>query len=86
MLPNCPINMTCNSVDILKFTMDAFPCSMLYDVDAGHSSFLEDVYECQGRIPGGSWDCATVPWADVVSETTVRCHYNLIKILTIDTT
>ena len=39
---------------------------MLFDKDAGHTSFLEDVYECQSRYPGGQWGAATVPWADVV--------------------
>ena len=42
---------------------------MLFDKDAGHTSFLEDVYECQSRYPGGQWGAATVPWADVVRGT-----------------
>ena len=40
--------------------------SMLYDVDAGHSTFLEDCYECEARIPAGAWGPASIPWADVV--------------------
>ncbi len=40
---------------------------MLFDADAGHSTFLEDVYECEARIPGGYWGPATIPYADVVS-------------------
>ena len=42
---------------------------MLYDVDAGHSTFLEDCYECEARIPAGAWGPASIPWADVVSKT-----------------
>ncbi|KAL8566025.1 hypothetical protein ACOMHN_062754 [Nucella lapillus] len=40
--------------------------SMLYDRDAGHLMFIEDLYECQSRtIPGTAWIEATVPWSDV---------------------
>ncbi|KAK3589425.1 hypothetical protein CHS0354_020754 [Potamilus streckersoni] len=39
--------------------------SMLYDVDAGHKTFMDDVYECQMRIPGTNWMASTKPWADV---------------------
>lgn len=39
---------------------------MLYDKDAGHTSFLEDVYECQSRYPAGAWGPASVPFTDVV--------------------
>ncbi|XP_025096654.1 myoferlin-like isoform X4 [Pomacea canaliculata] len=40
--------------------------SMLYDKDAGHNVFVEDLYECHSRnIPGGTWGPATRPWADV---------------------
>lgn len=39
--------------------------SMLFDKDAGHKVYMEDVYECHSRIPGGSWGEATTPWADV---------------------
>ena len=39
---------------------------MLYDKDSGHSMFLEDVYECESRIPGGSWTEASIPYTDVV--------------------
>ena len=41
---------------------------MLFDRDAGHHQFMEDVYECQSRnIPGGNWGEASRPWTDVVS-------------------
>ncbi|XP_076439100.1 myoferlin-like [Babylonia areolata] len=39
--------------------------SMLYDRDAGHLVFMEDVYECQARaIPGAAWNDADPPWTD----------------------
>jgi len=39
---------------------------MLFDKDAGHTLFMEDIYECQSRLPGTNWTAATVPWTDVV--------------------
>ncbi|XP_068709292.1 myoferlin-like isoform X2 [Montipora foliosa] len=39
--------------------------SMTYDRDSGHKSFLEDVFENESRLPGGSWGPSTVPWTDV---------------------
>ncbi len=40
--------------------------SMLYDKDAGHTQFLEDLYEHQSRYPAGAWGAATIPYADMV--------------------
>ena len=40
---------------------------MTYDRDSGHKSFLEDVFENESRLPGGSWGPSSVPWTDVVS-------------------
>ena len=39
---------------------------MTYDRDSGHKSFLEDVFENESRLPGGSWGPSSVPWTDVV--------------------
>ncbi|XP_041370601.1 myoferlin-like isoform X3 [Gigantopelta aegis] len=40
--------------------------SMLFDKDAGHHQFMEDIYECQNRnLPGGHWGEASRPWTDV---------------------
>ena len=44
---------------------------MLFDKDAGHRDFMEDIYECQSRIPGTAWGPATVAWTDVVSTPTI---------------
>ncbi|XP_076460960.1 myoferlin-like isoform X2 [Babylonia areolata] len=45
--------------------------SMLFDRDAGHTLFMEDVYECQSRnIPGGNWGQASRPWTDVKGDVT----------------
>ncbi|ESO83061.1 hypothetical protein LOTGIDRAFT_169698 [Lottia gigantea] len=39
---------------------------MLFEKDAGHKKFIEDIYECQSRgIPGGNWAQASRPWSDV---------------------
>lgn len=40
--------------------------SMMYDKDAGHTMFMEDIYECHSRLPGTNWAAASVPWTDVV--------------------
>ena len=47
--------------------------SLLFDKDAGHSNFMEEVYEQQCRLlPGASWsvgyeDKIPYSWADFVS-------------------
>ena len=41
--------------------------SLMYDKDAGHTTFIEDVYELQTRLPGGPWTMAQVYWTDSVS-------------------
>lgn len=42
--------------------------SMLYDKDAGHTTFIEEVYELHSRTFGGNWNMdANTPWTDVVS-------------------
>lgn len=38
--------------------------SLLTEADAGHSEFVEEVYENQTRNPGGEWTAA--PYTDVV--------------------
>lgn len=40
---------------------------MLYDTDAGHTSFLEEVFENQMRLPGGQWIGMPEGYTDVVS-------------------
>lgn len=42
--------------------------SLLYDKDAGHKTYLEDVYENQSRIPVGTWGLNKQPWTDVKSD------------------
>ncbi|KAH9524694.1 hypothetical protein Btru_027538 [Bulinus truncatus] len=45
--------------------------SMLFDKDAGHRTYLEDVYENQSRnIPGGNWGPSSRPWSDVKGDPT----------------
>ena len=43
-----------------------FVDSMMYDKDAGHRVFMEDVYENQMRIPGANWIESSRPWTNVV--------------------
>lgn len=39
---------------------------LLHDVDAGHLSFVEEVFENQVRLPGGQWIHMTDAYTDVV--------------------
>ncbi|KAF3837431.1 hypothetical protein F7725_004895 [Dissostichus mawsoni] len=40
--------------------------TMLFDVDAGHMTFSEEVFENQMRLPGGQWIGMTEGYTDVV--------------------
>lgn len=40
--------------------------SLLYDTDAGHLSFVEEVFENQTRLPGGQWIYMSDNYTDVV--------------------
>ena len=39
---------------------------MLYDTDAGHMTFTEEVFETQMRLPGGQWIGMPEGYTDVV--------------------
>ncbi|XP_072858296.2 dysferlin isoform X8 [Pogona vitticeps] len=42
--------------------------TLLYDVDAGHMSFVEEVFENQVRLPGGQWIHMAEAYTDVNGE------------------
>ncbi|KAM4807607.1 LOW QUALITY PROTEIN: dysferlin [Rhinophrynus dorsalis] len=42
--------------------------TLLYDTDAGHMSFVEEVFENQARLPGGQWIHMTEAYSDVNGE------------------
>uniref|UniRef100_A0A8C8RW14 Dysferlin n=1 Tax=Pelusios castaneus TaxID=367368 RepID=A0A8C8RW14_9SAUR len=42
--------------------------TLLYDTDAGHMSFVEEVFENQARLPGGQWIHMTETYTDVNGE------------------
>ncbi|XP_060103205.1 dysferlin [Heteronotia binoei] len=42
--------------------------TLLYDVDAGHTSFVEEVFENQVRLPGGQWIHMAEAYTDVNGE------------------
>lgn len=44
----------------------SLPHRLLYDVDAGHMSFVEEVFENQVRLPGGQWIHMAEAYTDVV--------------------
>ena len=40
---------------------------MMFNKDAGHQTFMEDIYECESRaIAGDPWVEATRPWTNEV--------------------
>ncbi|KAI5627367.1 myoferlin, partial [Silurus asotus] len=43
---------------------------LLTEADAGHSEFVDEVYENQTRYPGGEWAAASEPYTDVNGEKT----------------
>lgn len=42
--------------------------SLLTEADAGHTDFMDEVYQNETRFPGGEWKAASEPFTDVVSE------------------
>ncbi|XP_077334191.1 dysferlin isoform X5 [Lithobates pipiens] len=42
--------------------------TLLYDTDAGHMSFVEEVFENQARLPGGQWIHMAEAYSDVNGE------------------
>lgn len=49
--------------------------SLLMEADAGHSEFVDEVFENQTRYPGGEWAAASEPYTDVVRISV--CTYNI---------
>uniref|UniRef100_UPI00398F8D26 dysferlin n=1 Tax=Pristiophorus japonicus TaxID=55135 RepID=UPI00398F8D26 len=50
---------------------DWFICpekTLLYDIDAGHMTFVEEVFENQVRLPGGQWIHMTDAYSDINGE------------------
>lgn len=52
--------------------------SLLTDADAGHTEFLDEVYENETRLPGGEWKLAAEPYTDVV-KAPARCLNRAIR-------
>lgn len=40
---------------------------LLTEADAGHTEFVDEVYENETRLPGGEWKLAAEPYTDVVN-------------------
>ncbi len=59
--------------------------SLLTEADAGHTEFVDEVYENETRLPGGEWKLAAEPYTDVV-KAPARClikpfvHFFVISI------
>lgn len=41
--------------------------SLLTEADAGHTEFMDEVFQNETRYPGGEWKAASEPFTDVVS-------------------
>lgn len=47
-----------------------FDCiSLLTEADAGHTEFMDEVFQNETRFPGGEWKAASESFTDVVSAT-----------------
>lgn len=46
--------------------------SLLTEADAGHTEFMDEVYQNETRFPGGEWKAASEPYTDVVRETIMK--------------
>lgn len=46
-------------------------CSLLTEADAGHTEFMDEVFQNEVRFPGREWKTASEAFTDVVS--TSRC-------------
>lgn len=40
--------------------------SLLTEADAGHTEFMDEVFQNETRFPGGEWKSASEPFTDVV--------------------
>lgn len=54
---------------------------LLTEADAGHTEFMDEVFQNETRFPGGEWKAASEPFTDVVSDTLTmrRLDFNLIQ-------
>lgn len=54
---------------------------LLTEADAGHTEFMDEVFQNETRFPGGEWKAASEPFTDVVSDTLMMCRldFNLIQ-------
>ncbi|GCC41839.1 hypothetical protein chiPu_0025976 [Chiloscyllium punctatum] len=48
-----------------KWTIDPERC-LLFDADAGHNEFTDEVYENETHLAGGEWSPALEQWTDKV--------------------
>lgn len=51
--------------------------SLLTEADAGHTEFMDEVFQNETRFPGGEWKAASEPFTDVVSA--ARWHANNVR-------
>lgn len=52
---------------------------LLTEADAGHTEFMDEVFQNETRFPGGEWKAASEPFTDVVSDTLIMLDFNLIQ-------
>lgn len=64
-------NMVSHFVCLCNNTTCTLCCSLLTEADAGHTEFMDEVFQNEVRFPGREWKSASQPFTDVVS--TSRC-------------
>lgn len=58
----------CFSIPHTRWFMCLTLCfSLLTEADAGHTEFMDEVFQNETRFPGGEWKAASEPFTDVVS-------------------
>ena len=45
---------------------------MQFDTDSGHKNFVEDVFDNELRVPGGSFGASPTQWTDMVGHLSQR--------------
>lgn len=50
-------------------------CSLLTEADAGHTEFMDEVFQNETRFPGGEWKPAAEPYTDVVNNPWQSWHH-----------
>lgn len=63
-------------LDILSCLYLILGLRLLTEADAGHTEFVDEVYQNETRFPGGEWKAASEPYTDVVRTKYLYSNYD----------